>query len=126
MRGKQLLSALRTLLKSTRTRTPRYAPARMVYPWVDLHPDRRLGSIHSGKTFEPEDVIREDTRIEAIRTRRLELLGAREAALGPDAFAEELALLEPERPYNCEHVVPQSSFERAKPMSGGSAPPLYL
>jgi endonuclease I len=117
-KGQKLLSAVRTLLEQTHVRKPRYAPARMVYPWVDLRPDRQLRSIYSGKAFAPEDLIREDARIEAVRTRRLQHIVASEAALGPDAFAEELAVLEAELPYNCEHVVPQSSFAKAEPMRG--------
>lgn len=116
--GPALMSALRTLLEQTHLRRPRYAPARMVYPWVDLHPDRRLRSVYSGKSFSPEEMIRDDARIEALRTRRLQQLVATESALGPDAFAEELTLLEAQLPYNCEHVVPQSSFAKAEPMRG--------
>ena len=49
--GPELLHALQTLVTGTHTQTPRYAPARMVYPWVDLHPDRRLRSIYSGNVL---------------------------------------------------------------------------
>ncbi|MGE2731259.1 endonuclease [Mycolicibacterium vaccae] len=118
MSGSELLAALHALLEQTHVRRPRYAPARMVYPWVDLHPDRQLRSIYSGKSFAPEDLIREDARIEAVRTRRLQQLVSAEAAIGPEAFAEELDLLEASLPYNCEHVVPQSSFAKAEPMRG--------
>ena len=116
--GQQLLSALRTLVTSTHTRKPRYKPTLMVYPWVDLHPDRQLRSIYSGKSFDPEDVIRDDARIEAERTSRLQQLVAREAAIGPDAFTDELDELDAQLPYNCEHVVPQSSFAKKEPMRG--------
>ena len=116
--GTALLTELHTLLKGTHTPRPRYAPARTVYPWVDLHPDRKLRSVYSGKTFDPEDIIRDDARIEAVRTRRLQEVVAREAALGPDTLAEELARLDAQLPYNCEHVVPQSSFREAEPMRG--------
>ena len=116
--GSELLRALQTLLTRTHTQTPRYAPARMVYPWVDLHPDRRLRSIYSGKSFDPEDVIRDDARIEAERTSRLRDLVTREVAIGPDAFTEELAELDAQLPFNCEHVVPQSSFAKKEPMRG--------
>jgi len=71
----------------------------------------------SGKTFAPEDVIRENARIEAVRTRRLQHVVAKQAALGPDAFAGQLALLEPEMPYNCEHVVAVVAT-RAEPIRG--------
>ena len=116
--GQELLRALRTLVTSTHARMPRYKPTLMVYPWVDLHPDRQLRSIYSGKSFDPEDVIRDDARIEAERTSRLQQLVAREAAIGPDAFTDELAELDAQLPYNCEHVVPQSSFAKKEPMRG--------
>ena len=66
--GPELMSALQSLVKGTHSHTPHYKPTDMVYPWVDLHPDRQLRSIYSGKTFSPEDVIRDDARIEAERT----------------------------------------------------------
>jgi endonuclease G, mitochondrial len=116
--GQELLSALKTLLTRTHTQTPRYKPAVMVYPWVDLHPDRQLRSVYSGKMFDPEDVIRDDARIEAERTLRLRDFVAREAAIGPDAFTDELDALDAQMPYNCEHVVPQSSFAKKEPMRG--------
>jgi endonuclease G, mitochondrial len=116
--GSELLRALQTLVTQTHTQTPRYKPAVMVYPWVDLHPDRRLRSIYSGKSFDPEDVIRDDARIEAMRTSRLQDLLTREVAIGPDAFTDELAELDALMPYNCEHVVPQSSFAKKEPMRG--------
>jgi len=116
--GPELLHALKTRVTQTHTHTPRYKPAVMVYPWVDLHPDRQLRSIYSGKPFDPEDVIRDDARIEAERTIRLRDLVTREVAIGPDAFTDELAELDALMPYNCEHVVPQSSFAKKEPMRG--------
>ena len=116
--GAELMGALRTLITQTHSHTPHYKPAEMVYPWVDLHPDRQLRSIYSGKTFDPEDVIRDDARIEAERTLRLRDFVSREAAVGPDAFTEELDELDALLPYNCEHVVPQSSFAKKEPMRG--------
>ena len=116
--GAELMRALQTLVTRTHSHTPRYKPADMVYPWVDLHPDRQLRSIYSGKTFDPEDVIRDDARIEAERTCRLRDFVARETAIGPDAFTDELDELDALMPYNCEHVVPQSSFAKKEPMRG--------
>lgn len=116
--GADLLRALQTLLTRTHTQTPRYAPARMVYPWVDLHPDRRLRSIYSGNDFDPEDLIRDDARIETERTSRLRDLVTREVAIGPETFTDELDELDAQLPYNCEHVVPQSAFAKKEPMRG--------
>jgi endonuclease G, mitochondrial len=114
----ELMGALQTLITQTHAHTPRYKPAEMVYPWVDLHPDRQLRSIYSGKTFDPEDLIRDDARIEAERTLRLRDFVSREIAVGPDSFTRELDELDALMPYNCEHVVPQSSFAKKEPMRG--------
>ena len=116
--GLELMGAVQTLVTRTHSHTPRYKPTVMVYPWVDLHPDRQLRSVYSGKTFDPADVIRDDARIEAERTLRLRDFVTTEAAIGPDAFTDELDELDAQMPYNCEHVVPQSSFAKKEPMRG--------
>lgn len=75
---------------------------------------RKLRSIYSGQAFPPEQLIEEDARIEAARI-TLEELATRDSI---SASALEVATLEAARPYNCEHVVPQSSFAEAEPMRG--------
>ena len=93
---------------------------RHVYPWVDLHPDRRLRSVYSGQPFEPEELIREDARIEAERTRMRETFraGLAESTLTDERLEAALDLLEATLPFNCEHVVPQSWFDKEEPMRG--------
>jgi endonuclease G, mitochondrial len=39
-------------------------------------------------------------------------------SLSPPQFQERIDLLERDFPYNCEHVVPQSWFDKAQPMRG--------
>ncbi len=90
---------------------PRYAPARELYPWVDLQPDLRLRSLYTGTPYAPETFILEDARVTAQR-----IVGAASReALG---HQDDEAFLEATLPYNCEHVVPQSWFDRAEPMRG--------
>lgn len=113
-----LFRALSALLSTTHLRRPAYKPSRLVYPWVDLHPDRMIRSIYSGSTFAPEQLIRDDGRVERQRTRRLAELIERESALGRERLGAELALLEKSLPFNCEHVVPQSWFGEDEPMRG--------
>lgn len=113
-----LAAALGELLSSTHQRPVSYAPARHLYPWIDLHPDLRLRSIYSGQDFDPETIIREDFRIEAARGLRRQEFMAREQHPSEEQRALEEALLEAALPYNCEHVVPQSWFERREPMRG--------
>jgi len=114
----QLTGSLAALLEQTHRPQPRYRPSDLVYPWVDLHPDGKLRSIYSGKTFEPEELIRADARIEARRTERLQEFGARESASGAAMLTAEAAALEAAHPFNCEHVVPQSTFAEREPMRG--------
>jgi endonuclease I len=85
---------------------------------VDLHPDLKLQSIYSGKSFHAEEFIREDFEVETYRERLREMVGARLNA-APEQLEEVLSLLEANLPpYNCEHVVPQSWFGKKEPMRG--------
>lgn len=114
-----LFRALGELVQSTHSSTPGYQPATHVYPWVDLQEEGGrlvLKSVYSGRTFDPREFIEEDFRIQGERARMGEML-ARESSAG--AFgAEQADLLEATLPYNCEHVVPQSWFNKKEPMRG--------
>lgn len=116
--GAALARALTRLLESTHERRPAYKPMRLVYPWVDLHPDRQLRSIYSGRTFTAEEFVRADAAAEAARTARWQELLLRESAPGPAELAEKADALEAALPFNCEHVVPQSWFGKREPMRG--------
>jgi endonuclease I/V8-like Glu-specific endopeptidase len=113
-----LFKRLSELVRSTHERTFNYRPSRYVYPWVDLHPDRRIRSIYSGKGFDPEELIREDFRIDQRRSARLRELMLREASISQERMEREIDLLEASLPYNCEHVVPQSWYQKREPMRG--------
>lgn len=113
-----LFNVLRDHLATTHRQTFAYRPSQHLYPWVDLHPDLRLRSIYSGQDFDPEEIIREDFRIEAERTVRIQEFMAREHSPSVEQLAGELDLLESSLPFNCEHVVPQSWFGRREPMRG--------
>ncbi|MEU7049148.1 endonuclease [Streptomyces eurythermus] len=116
--GEPLRQALTALLEETHGPRPSYKPARMLYPWVDLHPDRLLRSVYSGKTFTAEELIRADAAAEASRLRGVQEFLLRESAASADALAAELDELEASLPFNCEHVVPQSWFAKREPMRG--------
>jgi len=116
--GAELRTGLAELLERTHERRPRYQPMRLVYPWVDVHPDGLLRSVYSGKTFPPEELIRSDAAQEVLRTEHWQELVRREAALGPGELEAQFDALEAALPYNCEHVVPQSWFAKAEPMRG--------
>jgi len=118
--GRVLFNDLSRLLDKTHKSPLPYKPMLHLYPWVDLHPDLRLRSIYSGKAFEPEDLIREDARIEAEQVRLRESFRSALAgsALQGARAEEALDLLEAQLPFNCEHVVPQSWFAKREPMRG--------
>ncbi|MEU0744171.1 endonuclease [Streptomyces sp. NPDC006134] len=116
--GAGLREALTALVEETHEHRPAYKPSRLVYPWVDLHPDRQLRSVYSGKTFSAEEFIRADVAAEAARLRGLQEFLLRENATGPADLAAELDALEDSLPFNCEHVVPQSWFRKKEPMRG--------
>jgi endonuclease G, mitochondrial len=116
--GATLYRSLSELLERTHEPRPAYKPSRLVYPWVDLHPDGLLRSLYSGKTFTAEELIRADAAVEAARTERLEEFVRRETAVGPREIETELDTLEAALPFNCEHVVPQSWFAKKEPMRG--------
>ncbi|TQK50390.1 endonuclease I [Streptomyces sp. SLBN-118] len=113
-----LRRALAELLEATHEHRPAYKPMRMLYPWVDLHPDEQLRSIYSGKDFTPEELIEADAAVEAARIGRWQEFLLHESAPGPGALEAEFDALEAALPFNCEHVVPQSWFAKKEPMRG--------
>jgi endonuclease I/V8-like Glu-specific endopeptidase len=115
---KQMFEQLSTLVGTTHTPRPKYDPSLHLYTWVDHHPDGKLRSIYSGKLADPEDYIREDFEISYERARRVQELLAAETALSAEQLEAQIYDLEALRPYNCEHVVPQSWFDRQEPMRG--------
>lgn len=113
-----LFENLSNLVQTTHKIQNAYNPARHVYPWVDLHPDLRIRSIYSGQDFDPETLIREDFRVDQERSTRLRELVLTENTLSVGQMEEKLLQLEASLPYNCEHVVPQSWFNKREPMRG--------
>ncbi|MEU3525944.1 endonuclease [Streptomyces sp. NPDC038707] len=116
--GEPLRQALTALLEETHGPRPSYKPARMLYPWVDLHPDRLLRSVYSGRAFTAEELIRADAAAEASRLQGMQEFLLRESAASADELVAELDVLEASLPFNCEHVVPQSWFAKREPMRG--------
>lgn len=114
----ELYRELNDLLTRSHKKKLSYKPSSQLYPWVDLHPDRKIRSIYSGKTFDVEELIREDFRIDQLRTLRRQELQLKESSLTQEQYQKELDLLEISLPYNCEHVVPQSWFGKLEPMRG--------
>jgi endonuclease G, mitochondrial len=116
--SQQAFNKLKELLTNTHANQLSYNPKKNLYPWVDLQPDFKVRSIYSNLEFTPEQIIREDLQIERLRNNRLQELMRVESFKEAANFREELDLLEAQLPFNCEHVVPQSWFNRGEPMRG--------
>ncbi|MBX3331697.1 MAG: endonuclease [Nitrospira sp.] len=114
----KLFTTLSSLVTITHANKPPYRPGKEVYPWIDLRSNLKLRSIYSGKEFEPEELIREDFRIEQERAARLREFALQESAVTATKFQERMDFLEASLPFNCEHVVPQSWFRKMEPMRG--------
>lgn len=88
-----------------------------LYSWVDLQVDGTLKSIYSGKDKDPEQLIKEDYRAEWNReeaySKLMKMSSANEAVI-----QDTIKVIEKENMYNCEHVVPQSWFDKDNPMRG--------
>jgi endonuclease G len=106
---------LADLVRRTHVRTPRYAPAVELYPWVDLQPTGDLRSLYTGQEWDPAELIRADLAVAAERAR---LLASRAGVPGVQDAAALHAEVEEALPFNCEHVVPQSWFAKREPMRG--------
>lgn len=117
-----LYDDLAALVKATHKTMPRYKPAGELYPWIDLIPDTdepMVKSIYSGRRFLAADVIREELLLES-RREALEAQSRQETTRPAEraVIEREIALLEAQAPFNCEHVVPQSWFHKKEPMRG--------
>lgn len=114
----EFFQTLKNLLAQTHKNKLSYKPGARLYPWVDLYPDLKLRSIYSGEVFNPETIIREDFRTEQIRNLQIQKLSRTVSAMSVVEMRQVLALIEARLPYNCEHVVPQSWFDKREPMRG--------
>lgn len=109
-----MAATITALLEQTHTKRLNYEPSKHVYPWVDVRPNGKVQSIYSGFEADPEFFIQADVEVERLR-------GEARAALQERGVLESTqleAMLEAQFQYNCEHVVPQSWYEKREPMRG--------
>ncbi len=110
------------LVRSTHDRIYGYNSARLsvLYPYVDFHEDGTLRSIYSGHTMRPADVILEEAAIllDGLHQAKesLAVLGIDGLLALADARQSPFELEAADVPYNCEHVVPQSWYDKKSPM----------
>ncbi|MEO1703691.1 MAG: endonuclease [Pseudomonadota bacterium] len=117
-----LFNELRDLLRLSHTKEFSYTRARhkVLYPYADLHEDRTLKSVYSGEEMKPADIITNELSL-ILRASNLPLMGQEMLFEGSwldmilDA-ADGLEVFENQPPFNCEHVVPQSWFNKRQPM----------
>jgi len=112
----ELYHRFNTLLTETHTKTLSYKAARLnhLYPWIDRRAgdSQELRGVYSHKVFDALEIIRQEARMEAQREKAIRERVMRESLESvDDVFLEEL---EAAYPYNCEHVVPQSWFNKKK------------
>ncbi len=79
---------------------------------------RELQSIYSGKGFDPHELIQLEFEVEQRRAELAEQYFGSEAAFSEERLAAFEESLEASAPYNCEHVVCQSWFNKSEPMRG--------
>ncbi|MFO0820488.1 MAG: endonuclease [Pirellulales bacterium] len=110
--------ALSKLLKETHHRTVSYKQARLehLYPWIDLQESGKLHSVYSNKPVDLEQLLRDEVMIESRREQQRREFFARESSVSEEAMEEFFDALEANEPFNCEHVVPQSWFNKKSPM----------
>ena len=114
--GGSLFAQLSNKVSGSHVRTLDYRPSKHVYPWVDLHPDGQLRSIYSNIPMSATRAIIEDWEV-GQRQRSAENALVFALPLSPEAAAAAFATQEVNA-LNCEHVVPQSWFNKAQPQRG--------
>jgi len=116
--GDALFDDLNRLLFNTHQNKLPYKPSKYVYPEVDIHENGKIRSIYSGKEFNVEELILLDERVDLDRkSKLLELRRDNDLVLLED-YSKMIDDIEYNLPYNCEHVVPQSWFDKRNPMKG--------
>jgi endonuclease G len=109
---------MHTLLQRTHTAPHSYSPSKYVYPKVDQHPDGLLRSIYSNQAFTVREFILADQKIDIERQLRFIELAKENKEMEKEAFDAQMDAFEAALPYNCEHVVCQSWFNKQEPMRG--------
>ncbi len=118
LNSQDLFRVLSSHLEKTHNKQFSYKIARWqyLYPTVDRRESGDLRNIYSGSTIDPVEVIRREMVLleeqEVMLLRQLESQN-----ITTEIEREEaLDLLEAQLPFNCEHVVPQSWFNKKQPM----------
>ena len=116
--GNELFDALNVLLTTTHTNELDYAEARYdhLYPWIDLRNNRKLASIYSDDPMDFSTLITQESFIDARHEVAVREFMRRESAFEQQDLESFRFQLETSDPFNCEHIVPQSWFNKKFPM----------
>lgn len=113
---------LNKLVTDSHEKVLAYKPVTYLYPWVDLQPDKEtIHNIYSGDVSTPESLIRSDYESEVKVMESFYERFPKEDGFESLMNEDELTFfeaLENSQGFNCEHVVPQSWFEKQNPMKG--------
>ena len=115
---RQLFDDLHQLLKNTHKNKFSYREARWqhLYPKVDRHENGELRNIYSGTPLDPVEVLRQEmVMVEQYAQETMQRL-ERQSFSSEEERLEYLDFLESDLAFNCEHVVPQSWFDKKNPM----------
>ncbi len=110
--------SLSALLEKTHMTRPKYQFGKQLYSGIDLQPNGKLRSIYSHLEFEPEAMIEEAFRLEQELATQAREMFRKEAAPSGEELERLMEELEAKQPFNCEHAVPQSWFNKKEPMRG--------
>jgi hypothetical protein len=114
--GDARTSALRDLVTQSHTPEPKgyhYNIAKNLYTVVDRHPD---GSVRDVYTKEPVGMFSyPDIPLSTLEDNELNAIAGAMSS-SPEVIAAWLAFKDGNAELNCEHVVPQSYFNKAEPM----------
>ncbi|MFM9949452.1 MAG: endonuclease [Saprospiraceae bacterium] len=113
-----LFERLNELISKTHKKKLDYTPSKYLYPDVDKQPNGKVASVYSGKEYSAEEFILADEQVDAKRRMLFLELSKNENLVRIEDYQAQLESLEASLPYNCEHVVPQSWFNKSNPMRG--------
>lgn len=114
----KLFDALKKLLKKTHKHQFSYRKARhdFLYPVVDRHPSGKLESVYSGAVVSEAAIKHEIAMFEKVVADFAVSEGLEATDLAEEKLDDIDLMLESNGPFNCEHVVPQSWFQKKQPM----------
>lgn len=115
-KSQSLFTELNQLISNTHKIQLQYQPSLHLYPIVDRYEDSLLRSIYSGKSFNLQTILKLDAQVDRARANALSNLNS--FNFTTDLYNKKLQEIEELLPYNCEHSVPQSWFEKLEPMRG--------